>query len=464
MLDLLKNLGVPEGVIAPLVLGIVAAFFVLIFLLTRKGLNWTLIIVGALLAGVLIGVLFPGYTTWIKPIGSIYISVLNAIVIPLVIVSIISSIMSLESVKQLRSIGLKSIFWLMLTTFLSIILAFGLALTFNIGANTGLSIEGVSAGAFENKTTPFSSVLVGFFPNNVVGDIVNEKIIPVIMFAVLIAVCAVLIGSENRKKIQPFKSLIESVKEIIFKAVDFIIELTPYAVLVLVANSIGNSLNKNLVYALLILLAVSFAAFIIDSYLINGILVHAFAKLKPLSFFKKIIPAQIVGFSTQSSAGTLPVTIDLLKKKLGVAPKIADFTAPLGTTIGMPGCAGIWPVLTALFGVQVLGLDYGLKEYALLIFVSLFVSLGTAGVPGTATITTASVLTAIGMPLEILVLTIPISAIADTGRTATNITAAIAASAIVARSENALDDEIFNGTKEYIELDEDIVEVGGADI
>jgi len=459
--DLLIDLGAPQGALAPLVLVITAGLFRVIFLLSKKKLNWTIIIIGSLFAGVLVGICFPGHTAWIKPIGSIYISVLNAIVMPLIIISIIHSIMSLESVKQLRGIGLKSLFWLMLTTFLSIILAVGLALTFNVGANTGLTIEGVSAGAFQNKTTPFTSVLIGFFPNNIVGDIANEKIIPVIMFAVLIAVCTVLTGSENTGKIKPFKNLVESLKEIIFKAVDFVVELAPYAVLALVADSVGNSMGKNLVMALLVLLAVSFIAFIIDSYLINGVLLHAFARLSPVRFFKQILPAQVVAFSTQSSAVTLPVNIGILKKKTGVAPYVADFTAPLGTTIGMPGCAGIWPVLTALFGVRVLGLDYGLKEYALLIFVSLFVSLGTAGVPGTATITTASVLTAIGMPLEILVLTIPISAIADTGRTATNVTAAMAVAAIVARSEGALDDEIFIGTKEYMEFDEDIAEAGG---
>ncbi len=136
-------------------------------------------------------------------------------------------------------------------------------------------------------------------------------------------------------------------------------------------------------------------------------------------------------------------------KKIGIDPKVANFTAPLGTTIGMPGCAGIWPVLVAIYGINGLGINYEVKDYILLAVVSLFVSLGTAGVPGTATITTASVLTALGLPLELIVLSIPISAIADTGRTATNITGAMVASAIVGRQENGINDNIFNDIEAY---------------
>jgi L-cystine uptake protein TcyP (sodium:dicarboxylate symporter family) len=171
--------------------------------------------------------------------------------------------------------------------------------------------------------------------------------------------------------------------------------------------------------------------------------------LDPIRFFKKILPAQLVGFSTQSSAGTLPLTTSILTERVGVGASVANFTASLGTTIGMPGCSGIWPVLVAVWGINGLGLNFGPSDYVRLALISLVVSLGTAGVPGTATIVTAGVLTAVGLPLEILVLVIPISAIADTGRTATNITAAMVSSAIVARQEGVLDDAVFNDEREY---------------
>ncbi len=437
-------------------LAVVVVLFVIIYVLQKRNVNFTFTILGSLVVGVIAGVIFSGHTSWVMPIGKIYVSTLNAIVSPLIIVSILSSITSLGSTAQLKGIGVRSIFWLLVTTVLAILLALGLGLTFGIGRNSYLSLNGLDAQTFESKVVPFSQVLVGFFPRNMISDIADENIIPMILFTVLIAVSYVLAANDNREKVKIFKSFVEAVKEIIFKAVDFIIGLTPYAVLALVMTATGNGVSRSgIIWSLLVFLIISFAAFVLDTWVINAVLIKVFAKLNPIKFFRKIIPAQVVGFSTQSSAGTLPITTGILTRKIGVDAKVANFTAPLGTTIGMPGCAGIWPVLTAIYGIHGLGINYELKDYILLLVISLFVSLGTAGVPGTATITTASVLTAMGLPLELIVLTIPISAIADTGRTATNITGAIVASAIVGRQEQSLNDNIFNGIESYASDDDE---------
>lgn len=431
-------------------LAVVFVLFIIIYKLQKKKVNFTAIILGSLAAGIIIGIIFSGHTSWVMPIGKIYVSTLTAIVSPLIIISILSSITSLGSTAQLKGIGLRSIVWLLTTTLLAILLSLGLGLTFGIGRNSYLSLEGIDAQNFESKVVPFTQVLIGFFPRNVVSDIAEENTIPMILFAVLIAVSYVLVANKNREKVAIFKSFVEAVKEIIFKAVDFIISLTPYAVLALIATATGNGVSRSgIMWSLLVLLIVSFIAFALDTWVINAVLLKAFAKLSPLKFFRKILPAQVVGFSTQSSAGTLPISTGILVKKIGIDPKVANFTAPLGTTIGMPGCAGIWPVLVAIYGINGLGINYEVKDYILLAVVSLFVSLGTAGVPGTATITTASVLTALGLPLELIVLSIPISAIADTGRTATNITGAMVASAIVGRQENGINDNIFNDIEAY---------------
>ena len=429
---------------------IVFGLFVIIFFLQKKRVDFTAIILGSLAAGVIVGIVFSGHTSWVTPIGKIYVSTLSAIVSPLIIVSILSSITSLGSVAQLKGIGMRSVLWLFLTTFLAILLALGLGLVFDIGRNSYLSLEGIDAQTFESKVVPFSQVLVGFFPRNIISDIAEENIIPMILFTVLIAVSYVLVANNNREKVAVFKSFVEACKEIIFKAVDFIISLTPYAVLALIVSATGNGVSRSgIIWSLLVLLIISFLAFALDTWAINAVLIKVFAGLNPIKFFRKILPAQIVGFSTQSSAGTLPISTGILTREIGVDPKVANFTTPLGTTIGMPGCAGIWPILVAIYGIHGLGLHYEFKDYAILVVVSLFVSLGTAGVPGTATITTASVLTAVGLPLEFIVLIIPISAIADTGRTATNITGAMVAATIVGRQERSLNDNIFLGIEKY---------------
>jgi Na+/H+-dicarboxylate symporter len=423
----------------------VFAIFAIIFLLrTKLKLGFTKTVIASMIVGIGVGLLFSGHVDWLRPIGTIYISVLTAIVAPLIIVSILSSVTSLGSLAKLKGIGLRSVFWLLVTTALSIVLALGLGLVFNLGAGGEVAAEGFNTTIYENSIKPFSEVITGLFPSNVVNDIGQGHIIPMILFAVLIAVSYVLVAHQNEEKVIAFKHVVEAFKEIIFKAVGFIIELTPYAVVGLVSVSVGSKFSSGLLWSLGLMLVVSFVAFAIDIWLIGGVLVRVFADLSPVRFFRKIIPAQVVAFSTQASAGTLPVTTRVLQKEIGVGGEVANFTAPLGTTIGMPGCAGIWPILTAVYGINALGISYGPVDYVILAVVCLFVSLGTAGVPGTATITTTTVLAAVGLPLEILVITIPIAAIADTGRTAANVSAAMIASAIVARQERDLDTAIFN--------------------
>lgn len=422
---------------------VVLVLFFVIFKLSKK-LDFTLLVIVALAAGVAIGFIFHGHTSWITPIGKAYVSVLSALVSPLIIVAIISSITSLENTKQLKGIGFRSIGWLITTTFFAIMLALGLGLVFGVGRNAYLSIDGLDTTTFQSKVTSFSEIFINFFPRNVISDIAEENTIPMIFTAILVAVAYVFVAHDNKEKVKPFKNLVEALKEIIFKILDWVIELTPYAVLTLVATSVGNGINSSgMIWSLVMLLIVCFIAFITDSYLINAVLLKVFAKVNPIKFFKKILPAQIVAFSTQSSAGTLPVATEILTDKIGVSGKVANVTTPLGTTIGMPGCAGIWPILVSLYGIYGLGINFSLTDYITLVVVALFVSFGTAGVPGTATVTTASVLTVMGLPLELIVLTIPISALADTGRTATNITGAMVSATIVARQEDSLDDEIF---------------------
>ncbi|MDR1088442.1 MAG: dicarboxylate/amino acid:cation symporter [Coriobacteriales bacterium] len=429
---------------ASALLAVVAIFLFIFLLRTKLKLGFTKTVLGAMIVGVGIGLLFSGHVEWIRPIGTIYISVLTAIVAPLIIVSILSSITSLGSLAKLRGIGTRSVFWLLVTTALSIVLALAFGLLFDLGRGGEVAAEGFNTEIYENTIVPITKVITDLFPSNIVNDIGQGHIIPMILFTVLIAVSYVLVAAKHREKVEPFKNLVEALRLIVFKAVEFIIELTPYAVVGLVAVSIGTKFTSGLLWSLGLMLLVSFVVFALDIWVIGGVLVRVFADLNPLRFFRKIIPAQIVAFSTQASAGTLPVTTRVLQEEVGVGSEVANFTAPLGTTIGMPGCAGIWPILTAIYGINALGISYGPVDYVILAAVCLLVSLGTAGVPGTATITTTTVLAAVGLPLEILVITIPIAAIADTGRTATNVSAAMIASAIVARQVNDLHEEVFN--------------------
>jgi L-cystine uptake protein TcyP (sodium:dicarboxylate symporter family) len=186
-------------------------------------------------------------------------------------------------------------------------------------------------------------------------------------------------------------------------------------------------------------------------YAVNSVILSAFAHVSPVAFFRKLFPAQLTAFTTQSSAGTLPVTTRQLTRQVGVHPEIAHFTAPLGSTIGMPGCAGIWPILIAVWGINAYGIVYSPADYAVLVVLCLVVSIGIAGVPGAATVSAATVMSAAGLPLEFVAATIPISVIADMARTATNVTTAAVSATVVARQTGLLDDAIFEERAHHVE-------------
>lgn len=423
---------------------VTVGLFAGIHVLGRLRVNFSVLTLGALVLGVGVGVVFEGRLDYVEPIGKVYLNLLLAIVAPLIIVSILSSITSLGSTAQLRTIGARSIFWLMTLNAIAVVLTLGLALQVGLGRDAGITVGDRDVSALENIKKPFTEVFVDFFPTNIVTDIAETNVIPIIVFSVGIAVAYSLIADHRPETVAPFKSVIEAAREVIYRAVGFVIALTPYAVLSLTAVAVARAAGQwSQMTSLLGVLVLAYVACFGHAFVVNGVLLRVFADVDPVRFFRRIAPAQLTAFTTQSSAGTLPVTTRLLRERIGVPSDIAGFTAPLGTTIGMPGCAGVWPVLIAVYGVNALGLGWGVQDYAVLVLLGVIVSVGTAGVPGTATITATTVLTAAGLPLELVAVTLPVSMVADMARTLDNVTSAAVAATIVARQEGRLDDAVF---------------------
>lgn len=425
-------------------LAVTLALFVGLFLLRRKRIRFTARTLIALAAGIGVGLAFPQNLDYIGIFGEIYVQVITAVVAPLIFVSILSSITSLGSTAKLKTLGASSAFWLLLTNAIAILLTLGVSLVVGIGKGANLELDGLDGSSLEKLVTPLDEVILGFFPQNIAGDVLSNNILPLIVFALLLSVSFLLVNQKNELSVRPFKEVVDATKTVLYRAVGFIIALTPYAVLALVAVTTATAASRietvlSLVGVLVLAVAISF----FDAYVINGVLLSVFADVNPVRFFAKLTPAQYTAFTTQSSVGTLPLTISTLTRKVGVSEEVAGFTAPIGTTIGMPGCAGIWPILVAVFSINALGIEYTVVDYLVLVVLGLLVSLGTAGVPGTAIITATAVLTAVGLPIEVLVLLIPISAVAGTASTMANVTAAATAATIVARRSGTLDDSVF---------------------
>lgn len=425
-------------------LGVLIAF-VGLHLLARRGVNFSVLTLVALAAGIPIGLLTQGHVEYVQPIGKIYLNILLACVAPLVAISLISSILSLGSLAKLRSIGLRSVFWLMLSNTIGVILALGIALSFGTGKGVNEQLGGQELSVLQNSVQNFTDVVVGLFPVNLATDFGANHIVPIILVSVTVSIATLSLKERKADGVRPFISGINALKLVIFKSVGYVIRLTPYAILALTTSLVAttNDLGDRFL-SLLGLLALTWLTCIVHTFGANAVILRVFADVSPLRFFRRYFPAQVTAATTQSSVGTLPVSTDMLTRKIGVHPEIAHFTAPLGTTIGMPGCAGIWPVMIAVWGINAYGISYSLTDYLVLALLAILVSIGTAGVPGTATVAAATVFAAAGLPLEFVAVTLPISTIADMARTATNVTAAAVSATVVARQTGLLDDEVLN--------------------
>ncbi|MDY3006356.1 dicarboxylate/amino acid:cation symporter [Anaerococcus porci] len=407
----------------------------------KKGISFGIRVISGAILGIILGFLFKDSTEYIGVFGRIYANLLFALVIPILLASVIKIVISTENLANLRSMGLKTIGVLSLHNVLGSLIGVVLAVLFKIGKNANIPIETSN----EVKEVPgFADAFVNFFPKNIVADASKGSVIPIIVFAVLIGLSVLqLIERGKDKEVKPFVDFIESFSEIIFRLIGFVTDFTPYAVLSLLASSIGR-IDYSAVKPLLFILILTYIASVFHSYITTGAMIGIIGKLNPFKFFKKNWPVQAIGFTTQSSVGSIGANIENLTKNMGVSEKVASFVAPMGATMGMPGCAGFWPVMSALLTVNVLRINYSISDYIMLVFVALLVSLGTVGVPGTATITTTAVFAAMGLPIEMVVILSPISSLADMGRTATNVTAAASSALIVASSENEIDRSIYN--------------------
>ena len=420
---------------------IAVIFFILIYFLKKKKVDFSVLTILAVGLGIIVGLIFKENYLYLEAIGTIYANLISAIVVPLLLFSIISSITNLQASIKLKKVSLKTIIYLLLNTFTASLITLILAVITRIGS--GFNYE-LSTNYKATEVPSFVDTITGLFPKNLINSWLNGEVVPIVIFAIIVAIAYNRIVNKDPKKVKPFKQFIDAGNRVLGEVVNFVIGFTPYAVLALIARAVSKSTIDDII-PLLSILGLAYLLSIIQIFGVESILLKVIGKLNPIKFFKGIWPAGVVAFTSQSSIGTIPVTIRQLVSKIGVNEDIASFTASLGANLGMPGCAGIWPTLLAVFAINVLNIDYSIGQYLFLVVLAVVVSIGTVGVPGTATITATAVFAAAGLPIEIIVLLAPISSIVDMARTATNVIGAATAATLVAKSEKELNIDIYNG-------------------
>ncbi len=352
---------------------------------------------------------------WIKPIGTIYVNLLKFLVVPVVLFSIADGVISLNDLKRVGSVGLKTFVYYMATTALAVVIGLALVNIFK-GAFTPLPSADIEALTYEAKEAPsVMQVIVNIFPSNLVQPMVTSDMLPIIVIAIFLGAGCLAAGEKGAK----IANLINCGQEVVMKIMMMIINFTPIGVFCLMTNVVAEN-GPQIIGKLALIIGVAYLGYIIHVVVVYGLSVRFLSKMSPIKFFKGIAPAMITAFTTTSSNATLPVNIECCNN-MGAEPEISAFVLPLGATINMDGTA-IYQAVCTVFIACCYGRDLSLGDMAMIVLTATLASVGTAGTPGAGMIMLAMVLTQVGLPVEGIAIIAGVDKLFDMGRTTLNIT------------------------------------------
>lgn len=425
----------------------------------KIALHWKILI--GMVLGILFGFLMNTIeggkefvTDWIKPLGTIFINLLKLIAVPLILASLIKGISDLKEISKIKKMGGRTISIYVLTTVVAIVI--GLTIVNTIQPGNGMSkqtiekiktkyesSEGVKDKMIKAQITKDAGPLqplVDIFPSNIFKSLVEAKMLQVIFFSLFVGICLLLIP-EN--KATPLVNFFDSLNEVVMKMVDLIMLTAPYAVFALLANVMiafddTEILMKLLWYSLCVVLGL----FLMICFYLT--LISIYTKKSPLWFLKQISPAQLLAFSTSSSAATLPVTMERVEEHIGVDKEVSGFVLPIGATINMDGTS-LYQAVAAVFIMQVIwpeGLTF--TNQLVIVGTALLASIGSAAVPSAGMVMLVIVLESVNFPSELLAiglaLIFAVDRPLDMCRTVVNVTGDATVSMMVAKSLNKLND------------------------
>ena len=418
-----------------------------------------------ILIGMLLGVIF-GFlmlqiewgtafiAAWIKPLGTIFVKLLKLIAVPLILASLIKGISDLKDISKFASIGLKTIVIYVLTTVVAISIGLTLVNIFNPGDGVSdatiskltatyannTSVQGKIAEAGRQQDSGPLDFVVDMVPENAFSALSNNKLmLQVIFLSIFLGISLLLIGEKRAK---PLKDVFDSLNDVVLKMVDLIMLTAPYAVFALLANVVVSSGDPELLYALLF-----YASVVVGGLLLMVcfyLLVLAFVvKKNPFWFLKQISPAQLLAFSTSSSAATLPVTMERVEEHVGVDKEVSSFVLPVGATINMDGTS-LYQAVATVFIAQALNFDLTFADQLMIVLTALLASIGSAAVPGAGMVMLVIVLESVGFPADKLAiglaLIFAVDRPLDMCRTVINVTGDATVSTLIAKLEGKLHD------------------------
>ena len=423
----------------------------------KKKVKFSTRTIYATIIGLILGVIIqlvaglpenPAEVTWLQEVtkwyglfGSGFMDLLKMLVVPMVFVSILRVIINMGEGDDLGKLTFKSLGMLLMTTALAAIVGIVVGNVMKLGVGTDVV---ATADTELREITPLVDTLRGLLPSNPVASMADGNIVAIIIFATFLGLAVKRLSKKYLDIIKPFIDLVEAFYKIIVSVAMTVIKFMPYAVVALLANTITARGLASMISVVQFIVALYISVAIM--FVIHLIII-ALNGLNPITYIKNAAEPLLLAFTSRSSLGTFPVTIEALTDKQGVEEGVASFTASLGANMGMNGCAGIYPALMAVTIANMAGVEMNASFYAMLLVVITISSLGIAGLPGTATMAVSVVLSGVGIgsyfPLAGGILAI--DPILDMGRTMLNVNGSTTTAVIVGKSLKKLDKEVFNG-------------------
>ncbi|MDU1540734.1 MAG: cation:dicarboxylase symporter family transporter [Paeniclostridium sordellii] len=430
-------------------IGILVGLFFIVNKLSKK-LNFTKLMILSIVMGIGLGLIIqyiagfpsdPTKITWLTEVSKWYglfgygfMDLLKMLVVPLVFVSIVRVIMNLKDGENLGKLTVRTVIMLLGTTAIAATVAIIVGNLFKLGVGQ----EVLNHTDKLREVTPIVDTLRGLLPSNPVDAMAKANVVAIVIFATFIGIAIKRLSKKHADTIKPFVDLIEAFYKIIISVSITVIKLMPYAVVALMATSIVDRGISSILGVLDFILALYISVAIM--FVIHLIII-SINGINPIKYLKNVSKPLILAFTSRSSLGTLPVTIETLTDNLKVDQGISSFVGSLGANMGMNGCAGIYPALMAVTVANMSGTTMNFSFYVMLLIVITISSLGIAGIPGTATMSVSVVISGMGMGAYFPLLggILAIDPILDMGRTMLNVNGSMASTIAVANSFNEID-------------------------
>ena len=366
----------------------------------------------AIIAGLVLQSQAEFTVTYIKPFGTIFLNLLKFIVVPVVIFSIMTGIISISDVRKVGSIGGKTVLYYLCTTAFAIVIGMAGGCLFK-GFFPQLATTDLAYEASEPPS--FMDTLVNIFPSNIIAPMYESVMLQVIVMALLFGFAILMVG----KQAEPVVTLIDALNAVAMKCMDMILKLSPIGVFCLLCPVVAQNGSAVLGSLAMVLLA-AYVCYLVHMFVVYSAAVGTLGGMSPLKFFKGQAAAMIFAFSSASSVGTLPINMEGCIK-MGASKEVTSFVLPLGATINMDGTA-IYQGVCAIFIASCFGIDLTLGQMVTIVLTATLASIGTAGVPGAGMVMLTMVLASVGLPIEGVALVAGVDRIFDMGRTVVNIT------------------------------------------